>query len=135
MKTLEFKKIIREEIRSTIREEIRDIIIEAVEIASRPDTKESTTEEESKVEEIKNKERKEEKKYSPNTNIDEILKQTAAGLDPNALKDIMQGSNQENNQLTEETLVDPRGGADLSKIPGLGKAKQIFEKASKMKTS
>ncbi len=110
------RKIIREEVRGSIREELKELLIEAVEIASRPVIQP----------EHKPQVPKEHKSsYSPVTSILERTKKEMTG---ETFRNMM-----ESNEILSESNTEikdlPVKGADLSKIPGLNKAKAILDKA------
>jgi hypothetical protein len=134
MKIDQLRRIIREEVRSAIKEELQDILVEAVTVASKPD---SVT-----LNNAPKELKPEPKKWSfgKNKTLDEMLNQTAQSMTSDEYRNIYAGNS---NMVSKPNFASamatqmnvekngPMPGLDISKLDFVGKAKSVLDAANK----
>lgn len=135
----DLKKIIGEEVKKAVRAELKDLILEAVEIASRPEQKPSKPVYSENVQRIVQvvPKRKEENRSTGNNTIQSILAETAASMTSEDYENIYGTSTKASlaesySDLGEEdTVIEdsvPSVGMDLDNLPSFVKnAKAILD--------
>ena len=157
MKLDQLRKIIREEVRAAVKEELQEMLTEAVRVASKPDANPGFkpapapgTSDWSAAKPKMNKKELAEMiglktppkptniEFTKNSKIQEALSQTQASMTGEDITNIFGGTSdmvkkpnfasRVANEMTVSSGNEP--GIDLSSIPGLSKAKAIFDRAN-----
>lgn len=141
MKLEELRKVIREEVRNAFREELRDVLVEAVSIASAPNTSVTTENRQSSfaapntLESIQPTFKPVPKAFKPSGNpIEDMLQMTAASMTRDDAKAIMgegvSAPNLASSMANQLGMTGAQPGLDLSQLPFVNKAKQLLEAAN-----
>ena len=129
MNVKELRKLIREEVKFAIRQELKDLLVEAVTIAATAPQQQEEVKP-FKVETKKPMQRPvlDETAVFGGNSLNDVLEATRKGMTPSDLQEM--STSIQGDQVTEG--VSDRampGDVDLSSIPGLGKASQVFKEA------
>lgn len=129
MKLDELRQVIREEITTAMQAELKQILIEAVEIASRPNITESCIEKLPVRKVVKSTPPKE---GIPKVGLGSILEATRRDMTQEDYRDIVDGSSTPN--ISRSTSMAHQlgmmaEGVDITQLDFVKKAKQVLEKA------
>ena len=152
MKLDQLREVIRQEVRSAVKQELKDIIVEAVEIASRPEqnvSKETTVEKTDEQSQpklnrqelaemigLKTPPKQTNIQFSKDKNIQELLSDTHNSMSGEDYKNVINAnSNMVSKPSHTDTLASQMGmsgnqpGLDISSLGFVQKAKQVYDKA------
>jgi len=152
MKLDQLREVIRQEVRSAVKEELKDIVIEAVEIASRPEKKpESSSSKENPMQDSKPTFNRQELaemiglktppkqtniKFSEDKNLQELLSDTHSNMTGDDYKNVINATsnsvpkpNFASTVASQMGMSDSQPGLDISSLGFVQKAKQVYDKA------
>lgn len=152
MKLDQLREVIREEVRSAVKQELKDIIVEAVEIASRPEknvSKETVNQEPTQQNQprlnrqelaemigLKTPPKQTNIQFSSDKNIQELLSHTHRSMSGEDYRNVVNATSgmvtKPNFSSTVASQMGMSGnypGLDISSLGFVQKAKQVYDKA------